>query len=213
VSEAGERGRLLEAVVERVPTGRRVRVGVDGRGGAGKTVFGDELAAALSARGRAVVRASVDGFHRPRAERYRRGRHSPVGYWLDAYDYGRLAGALLDPFARGGSVRTAVHDVRTDAALDLPPTPVGADDVLIVDGVFVHRDELIPYWGFSVYLYVDLAVSLQRMSARDALSVETTRRYTGAHRIYLAACDPLRRAGIVVDNTDLGAPRVIKPAG
>ena len=101
MSEAGERGRLLEAVVERVPTGRRVRVGVDGRGGAGKTVFGDELAAALSARGRAVVRASVDGFHRPRAERYRRGRHSPVGYWLDAYDYGRLAGALLDPFARG----------------------------------------------------------------------------------------------------------------
>jgi uridine kinase len=200
-------------LAERVPVGRRVRLGVDGPGGAGKTVLADELAAVLAARGRTVVRASVDGFHRPRAERYRRGRDSPTGYWLDAYDYAGLTTALLGPFGRGEPVRTALHDVRTDAALDLAPTPVGADDVLIVDGVFVHRDELSAYWDFSIYLHVDLAVSLQRMSVRDSLPIETTDRYTGAHRIYRDACDPLRRAGIVVDNTDLAAPRVINAAG
>jgi uridine kinase len=138
------RTELLLAVADRVPTGRRVRVGVDGRGGAGKTVLAGELSAVLSARGRRVVRASVDGFHRPRAERYRRGRESAVGYWLDAYDYDGMTGALLDPFGRGEPVRTAVHDVRTDAVLDLPAVPIGGDDVLIVDGVFVHRDELAP---------------------------------------------------------------------
>jgi uridine kinase len=207
------RADLLAAVADRVPTGRRVRVGVDGRGGAGKTVFAGELAAVLTQGGRGVLRASVDGFHRPRADRYRRGGDSPVGYWLDAYDYDRMTAALLDPFGRGEPARTAVHDVRTDATLDLPPVPVGSDDVLIVDGVFVHRDELAPCWDFSVYLHVDLAVSLVRMSVRDHLPVETTRRYTGAHRLYLDACDPLRRASVVVDNTDLGAPRMIKPAG
>ena len=207
------RADLLAAVAARVPTGRRARGAVDGRGGAGKTMFADELAAALAAAGRRVVRASVDGFHRPRADRYRRGRDSPVGYWLDAYDYDLMAGALLDPFGRGEPVRTAVHDVRSDASLDLPPAPVGRDDVLIVDGVFVHRDELAPYWDFSVYLHVDLAVSLVRMSVRDDLPIETTRRYTGAHRLYLGACDPLRQAGVVVDNTDLGAPRLINIAG
>lgn len=207
------RTELLLAVADRVPTGRRVRVGVDGRGGAGKTVLAGELSAVLSARGRRVVRASVDGFHRPRAERYRRGRESAVGYWLDAYDYDGMTGALLDPFGRGEPVRTAVHDVRTDAVLDLPAVPVGGDDVLIVDGVFVHRDELAPYWDFSLYLHVDLAVSLVRMSARDDLPIETTRRYTGAHRLYLDACDPLRRASVVVDNTDLGTPRMINTAG
>ena len=110
------------------------------------------------------MRASVDGFHRPGADRYRRGRESAVGYWLDAYDYEGMTRTLLDPFGRGEPVRTAVHDVRTDAVLDLPPVPVGSDDVLIVDGVFVHRDELAPYWDFSLYLHVDLAVSLVRMS-------------------------------------------------
>jgi uridine kinase len=207
------RADLLAAVADRVPAGRRVRVGVDGRGGAGKTVFADELAAVLSVRGRSVVRASVDGFHRPRSERYRRGRESAVGYWLDAYDYDRMTGALLDPFGRGEAVRTAVHDVRTDADLDLRPVPVRRDDVLIVDGVFVHRDELAPYWDFSLYLHVDLAVSLARMSVRDRLPIETTRRYTGAHRLYVAACDPLRRASVVVDNTDLATPGVINTAG
>ena len=207
------RAELLAAVAARLPVGRRVRVGVDGRDGAGKTVFADELAAVLVAQGRTVVRASVDGFHRSRADRYRRGRESAVGYWLDAYDYDRMTGALLDPFGRGERVRTAVHDVRTEAALDLPPVPVGGDDVLIVDGVFVHRDELAPYWDFSLYLHVDLAVSLARMSARDDLPIKTTPRYTGAHRLYVAACDPLRRASVVVDNTDLATPRMINTAG
>jgi len=199
-------------VAGRVPAGRRVRVAVDGRDGAGKTVFADEVAAVLTAGGRTVVRASVDGFHRPRAERYRRGRRSALGYWLDAFDYDRLASALLDPFGRGEPVRTAVHDVGTDAALDQPPVPVGPDDVLIVDGVFAHRDELAPYWDFSLYLHVDLEVSLVRLAARDGLPAEATDRYTGAHRLYVDACDPLRRASLVVDNTDLAAPRMINTA-
>jgi uridine kinase len=209
----GARGRVLSALADRVPVGRRVRVGVDGRDGAGKTIFADELAAVLATRGRTVVRASVDGFHRPRAQRYRRGRTSPIGYWLDAFDYARLASTLLDPFGRGEPVRTAVHDVRTDAALDEPAVPVGPDDVLILDGVFVHRDELAPSWDFSIYLHVDLAVCLRRMAARDGLPVEATDRYTGAQRVYAETCEPTRRASVVVDNTDLAAPEVIIPAG
>jgi uridine kinase len=207
------RAELLDGLAGRVPVGRRVRVGVDGRSGAGKTMLADELAGVLAANGRRAVRASVDGFHRPRAERYRRGRHSPTGYWLDAFDDDRLTSALLEPFGRGQPVRTAVHDVRTGAALDLPPTPVGPEDVLIVDGVFVHRDELAPYWHFSIYLHVDLAVSLQRIAVRDSLPAETTGRYTGANQLYLQSCDPLCRAGVAVDNTDLDAPRLINRPG
>ena len=86
---------LLVALAARVPASRRARVAVDGRAGAGKTVFADELAAVLTAAGRGVLRASVDGFHRPRAGRYRRGRDSAVGYWLDAYDYDRMVRTLL----------------------------------------------------------------------------------------------------------------------
>ncbi|HXR45584.1 MAG TPA: hypothetical protein VN759_12280, partial [Pseudolysinimonas sp.] len=62
-------------------------IAVDGPSGAGKTTFADDLAVALRADGATVFRASVDDFHRPRAERYQRGRFSAEGYYRDAFDY------------------------------------------------------------------------------------------------------------------------------
>jgi uridine kinase len=53
-----------------------VRVAIDGVDAAGKTMLADELARVLGARARPVIRASIDGFHRPRAERYRQGSGS-----------------------------------------------------------------------------------------------------------------------------------------
>src|SRR5665647_1005821 len=52
-------------------------VGLEGVDGAGKTVFADELALILGGQGFRVVRVSIDGFHRPRVERHRRGRWKP----------------------------------------------------------------------------------------------------------------------------------------
>jgi uridine kinase len=204
---------VVAAIADSVPgPPGRIRVAVDGRGGAGKTMFADELAAALCRLGRPVVRASVDGFHRPRADRYRRGHDSPTGYWLDAYDYPRLTAVLLDPFARGEPVRTAVHDVRTDATLDLPPTPVPPDAVLVLDGIFTLRDELALHLDFSIYLHVDIPTSVARMAARDGTPPVRNPRYVEAYRHYVAVCHPFRRASVALDNSDLLAPQVIAPA-
>jgi uridine kinase len=213
------RAAVLARVADMVPpagAGWAVRVAVDGVDGAGKTVFADELGAVLSARGRAVVRASVDGFHRPRAVRYRRGRQSAEGYFRDSYDYDRLVAELLAPLGPGGAgvVRTAVHDWRTDRPVDRPRQAVPPGAVLVLDGIFLHRDVLRPYWDFSVYLDVDFDVSAPRMAARDGRpATSTDRRYVDGQRLYLAACAPRERATVVVNNTDLAAPRLLGPAG
>jgi len=82
---------VLLAIAARVPaTAGAVRVAVDGVDGSGKSVFADQLAGVLREQARPVVRASVDDFHHPRAQRYRRGRSSPSGFWLDSFDYDRL---------------------------------------------------------------------------------------------------------------------------
>ena len=198
--------------------GWAVRVAVDGVDGAGKTVFADELAAVLTGRGRAVLRASVDGFHHPRPVRHRRGRDSAEGFWLDSYDHDRLVAELLGPLGPGGTgvVRTAVHDWRTDRPVDAPPLRVPRRSVLVLDGIFLHRDELAAYWDFSVYLDVDFSVSVPRMAARDGTPADpadpANRRYVGGQRHYLAACRPRDRATVVIDNTDLRAPRVVRTA-
>ena len=60
------------------------RVAIDGVDGSGKTTLADELVEPLRRAGRDVIRASVDGFHNPRAIRHRQGRDSADGYYLDA---------------------------------------------------------------------------------------------------------------------------------
>jgi uridine kinase len=119
---------------------RRLRVAVDGVDGAGKSVFAEELADRVRVTGRPAVRASVDGFHRPSAERYRLGRSSPDGFYRESYDYQQLAELLLEPFAPGGSgrYRASAFDHRTDAPVSAPEQQAAPDAVLILDGIFLY---------------------------------------------------------------------------
>jgi uridine kinase len=193
-----------------------VRVGIDGVDGARKTVFADQLAAIMEVSGRSVVRVSTDDFHHPRAVRHRRGRDSPEGFWLDSYDYPALRQRVLEPFGRGRSRRyqAACHDLVTDQRLDPPfeSAPPGA--VLIVDGLFLHRDELVGIWALSVFLQVPFAVSVARMAARDGSHPDPTHasvvRCVEGERLYFDACRPWERANMVVDVTDLDAPTLIE---
>ncbi len=213
-----QRWQVLDAVAARVHTipAAVVRVAIDGVDGSGKTVFADELAAVLGERGRHVIRASVDDFHRPRADRYVRGRNSSSGYWLDAFDYQRLRQDLLDPLGPGGlrRFRRALHNVATDQyyadqAWEVAPPR----SVLLLDGVFLHRDELYRLWDWSVWLQVPFEITAQRMFTRDGTDPDpdhpTMRRYVQAQRTYIQTCNPSARARTTIDNSDVSVPFVI----
>jgi uridine kinase len=220
VEPRGRRGILDQVAdaVTRLPPVGVGRIGIDGVDGAGKTMFADELAEVLEGRSVVVVRASLDGFHRPRPQRWARGRGSPEGYYLDSYDYPRLRAELLDPVGPGGSrqIRRAVHDVATDQPVDPAAEEVTEGSVLVVDGIFLHRPELAGVWDLSVYLHVPTAVSVGRCAARDGTSPDVealaNRRYVDGQRLYLERCRPERRATMVIDNTDLGAPVILSRA-
>ena len=117
---------------------------MDGVDGAGKTVFADELADVLRQRGVTVLRASVDGFHHPAQLRYRRGRHSPEGYFLDSYDYPALRRLLLDPLGPQGDRRIVRRIYDVHAEQPVAPVVESATDaqVLVIDGIFLHRPGL-----------------------------------------------------------------------
>lgn len=215
MSPAGFLAALADRIAGRLGFGI-LKVGIDGVDGAGKTTLADRLAEVLEARGTRVIRASIDGFHNPRAVRYVRGKDSPEGFFRDSYDLVALRRELLDPLGPRGSgrFRRAVFDHRTDRAIDLPYESAGRSGVLVLDGIFLHRPELRPHWDVSVFLDMPFAESYRRMALRDGSDPDplapSNRRYRDGQQLYFAECRPQKSADILVDYADLDAPRIVR---
>ncbi|MET8311615.1 hypothetical protein [Micromonospora sp. NPDC005173] len=99
--------------------------------------------------------------------------------------------------------------------LDPEPLTAAPAAVLIIDGLFLQRDELVTAWDLSVFLDVPFAETAKRMAMRDGTHPDpahpSIRRYVDAQRIYFGACTPHDRADVLIDNQDLNAPRIIRP--
>jgi uridine kinase len=202
----------LARAIRAAADGRPLRVAVDGVGASGKTMLADELAGRLAAAGMAVIRASIDGFHRPRAERYARGSSSPEGYLDDSFDYDALKSCLLVPLGPGGDLRcrTAVFDFRTESPVASEMLTAPRDAVLLFDGVFILRDELRSYWDFSIFVDAGFDVTLARALTRDlplfgseeAVRERYEQRYIPGEMLYLERHRPRDHADAVVRNDD-----------
>lgn len=216
------RAELLDQLVDYImarPLAHPTRVAIDGVDASGKTTLAGELAPLIERRGRTVIRASVDGFHRPRAERYRRGADSPEGYYEDSFDYAALREMLLLPLGPEGSrtYRTRIFDFRTDVPLDEPPRIAPPDVILLFDGVFLLRPELRDLWDVRIFVAADFAVTLRRSQVRDvslfgdaeAVRARYEQRYIPGQQLYLSRAQPRLHADVIVENDDPQHPGVI----
>lgn len=198
---------LADDILHNYSKGRAI-VAVDGLDGAGKTHFADALAMQLRTGNRAVFRASIDDFHRPRAERYARGRESAEGFYRDSFDYRTFRRVLIEPFRIGriGSFVLKAFDVRSDLKVE-PVWSSGPDDaILIVDGIFLNRPELRGIWNYSIWLEADPEVREARMLGRDG-NLDYPERYAIGQELYLTDAKPVEHASAIIDNSDFDHPR------
>ena len=214
-----ERSRCLESLARlilRLDRPHPVRVAIDGPDAAGKTILADELAPLIGRSGRPVIRASIDGFHRPRVQRTARGAESPEGYFRDSFDYPALRTALLDPLGPRGSreFRRRVFDYRTDQPVAAATEVAPADAVLVFDGVFLLRAELFDLWDFTIFVAVPFAETQRRAAARDLdlfgsaeeVAHRYAVRYVPGQRLYYREARPQEKADAIVDNLDPDRP-------
>jgi len=207
-------GRLAEAVGS-VTVAHPTRVAIDGPPAAGKTTLADELAVVLRERGRDVIRATIDDFLFPRARRYARGEYSAEGCYFDTHDYDALKRVLLDPLGPGGDRRfqRAVYDRTADTALSPPVTTAAVDAMLVFEGVFLMRPELIDRWDLRIFVSttlentVDRAVIRERRtSSRAAIERRWRERYLPSQQLYFATVRPTEHVDIIVHNDEPQQP-------
>ncbi len=178
----------------------RAMVAVDGRHGAGQAEFADGLAELLRAKGAKVFRASMTDFFRPRADRERAGWLDGKAHYREAYDYSLLRRVLVDPFHTGGSTGFVLtgFDAERDQPVFQPKwMSAGFDAILVVDGVFLNRQELSGLWNYSIWLSTPLLESGDEEAVRDA----------AADTAYLKDANPSEKATTIIDNQDPEHPR------
>ncbi len=138
---------------------------------------------------------------------------------MTAMERTRAIAELADRIGPRGDRRyiPARFDVRRDAPLDPPWKEAPADAVLLFDGLFLHRPELVPHWDWTVFVQVGFEIATTRALERDRALFATVQearavheqRYIAAQRTYLADHRPRQRADIVFINDDPGDPAVV----
>ncbi len=211
--EPVSRAEGLSWLVSRIrPRAGRTMVAIDGVDGAGKTTFAGDLAAELTDSGLTVIRISLDNFLNPAEVRHAQGRTSPEGFIADTYDYERFVDDVLEPLGSEGCgrYRAKSYDFGTETPLT-PPWQVAPDAaVVVVDGLFLHRDRLRnargrKVWDLSVWLDVPAEESVRRLAERDGSPSDVDdpriRRYVEGQRLYIERYRPAERADLVIDNS------------
>jgi uridine kinase len=203
------------------PLKRDIICAIDGPDASGKTIFTEALASRLRSQGQETVVIHLDDFLNTRSTRHAKGRYSPEGFYHDTYNYQTIKRCVLDPFQSDGSrnYRAKATDLQRDLCLSEAESPwisAPPDGVIVlVEGMFLHRGELAGYWVWSMFLFVPFEVTAKRTMVRDGSGngdpeCEALRRYVGGQRIYYKKCEPWKRAGWVVDNSDVGRPRIVE---
>ena len=219
-NDASPRHDFLGALAHEVPSfgPAPILVGIDGVDGSGKSIFAQDFARALRRIGRPAVVIHADDFLNLRAVRHRLGRDSPEGFWLHSYDYGALRRDVLEPLSSHGSglYRNRSTDLNLDKWIEVDYEQALAETVVIVEGMFLHRDELVNFWTYSVFLDVPFIETAARMSRRDGSHADpqhpSMHRYVEGQRIYFRSCQPWTRATRIVDNADWNNPHFIEAA-
>lgn len=205
---------LASDILGAIGTGRRL-VAVDGVDGSGKTSFAANLVKVIQNRPAIVIH--VDDFLNPSPVRHSKGRASPKGFWEDTYNYAALLDQLLGPLGPNGDgwYSPASYDAEADRFALAEAVRAPSDALVVVEGMFLHRDELASYWDASVFLDVPFAETAARMAIRNGSHPDPEhlmmRRYVGGQRLYFEAARPWERATFVVDNSDFASPQIIRP--
>ena len=202
---------LVSSLVQSIPpstSADNVFVAIDGPPGAGKSTLASALATALRAKGRAVVCVSIDHFMRARGNRFRTASE----LWLSAYQYAIFEQCVLAPLRPGGSRRycPAIYDNRTRVLLDWEWRDAPEGSVVIVEGIFLLRDELVSEWHMSIFLDAKEEIWIARAVARERCDAEKyTLHHVPAFAAYRVNCRPMDRASIVVQIDELERPLVL----
>ena len=143
--------------------GQKVRllVAIDGLGGSGKSTLARLLKQQLKAIGWTVAVVKHDDFYLPSNQR----ESQQIGMIGSDFDWERLRDQVLVPIREGRHADYQRYDWETDVLAEWHT--ISAANVVIVEGVYTIRRELIFLYDLKIWVECPRAIRLARGIARD----------------------------------------------
>lgn len=176
---------------------RPIVVGVDGQGGAGKSTFAEQLVSQLD---RPCALVHGDDFYRDMPD-VDRVLLDPVEGVDQYFDWQRLRRQVLDPVhANEPWLRYQRYDWDAAAMGDWIEQPM--PEVVVVEGVYTLRPQLLDAIDVSVYVLTSNETRLLRQADRGENSNEWIQRWVAAEDHYVSSFGPQFVADIVIDGNN-----------
>ena len=106
-----------------------------------------------------------------------------------------------------------MYDRTADAVLSPPVTTAPADAVLVFDGVFLMRPELLNRWDLRIFVSTALEKTVDRAMVREYrvssqadIERRWRERYIPAQQLYFATARPTDHVDIIVHNDEPEQP-------
>jgi hypothetical protein len=187
-------------------SGRCARLVVDGPVPDDTRDLADEVAEAVSALGRPVLRVGAHDFLLPRSVRLERGPEDADAGYERWFDHDALRREVLDPLGPDGDLTwlPSLWDAAADRATREPRRTAVPGSVAVVDGPFLLRRELVGTADVAVHLVVSPSARARRLPPGDRLRVD------GAWLRYSDETDPASRADVVLAMDRPAHPAVVR---
>lgn len=193
-------------------------IGINGVDTSGKTIFTGEYSRYLKSIGIKNQILHMDDFHNPRELRYQ-GNDEVEAYYRYAFNYPQAIEEILKPIKEQGCLDTEVTclNLDTDRYETVRHYNLEESAILLVEGVLLFREPLLPYLDGRVFLSISFEEVLNRARLRDVpkygeefLNKYITK-YIPIQKRYLTEHKPMEESDIVIDNTDYHRPMLLKP--
>ena len=215
------RDTVLDAISRQLVLRKRpehpLLVGIDGINASGKTHLARDLAAHMTRSfGMSTQVIHLDDFHFRRAT-----RQSATGgraFFWKYFDYARLRDLLTRIVReRGARVALSTLNVESDEFTLIRTYDVDASSIVVVEGVFLFREELCDLFDVKIFLDVSLATSVGRVISRRAgkewfggVLQKYLDRYLIGHIEYRRVTRPEVLADFILSGDDYQNPRLVQ---
>jgi len=198
----------LRAIIHHAYTeresGRPFLVAIDGLSGAGKTTLVEQL------RGTAPneVVLHIDDFIVERHRRYGTRQSEAMEYYELQWDVDLLVETLFKPLREGETTLTLPYYEQDRDEIVMRTIEVAVDALILIEGIFLLRDEWRAYFDYVVYLDCPQEVRYERVLHRDAYIGDLSerlakyeRRYWPGEAHYINTVNPQAQADQIVPSS------------